>query len=208
MVLSGDRSTYGLVSQSATASSSSGSPVTVGVYTSDGNASESGPDNGEFRVWRSGGDTNQSLTVYYYTSGTATNGSDYQSLSGSVTFDPGSSEAVITVTPIDDQDVEGTEYLDLYLSSSSEYSLSGDYAWLSIEDNDFSGSSFGMMTVTPQSSDAATSGKAIADLEVRATDAMFADARHMQLAWWSTLEAQPSPRRPRFGWRAPRAAAV
>ncbi|MBM4093016.1 MAG: hypothetical protein FJ276_26950, partial [Planctomycetes bacterium] len=61
--------------------------------------------------------------VNYTVSGTATDGADYTSLSGSVTIGAGSANATITVTPIDDAAVEGNETVVLTLSTSASYTL-------------------------------------------------------------------------------------
>jgi hypothetical protein len=67
-----------------------------------GNAAESGSPSGAFMIQRTG-DTGQALVVNYHISGTATNGVDYQRLSGTVTIPAGQSAAQIEVTPIDHQ---------------------------------------------------------------------------------------------------------
>jgi hypothetical protein len=56
------------------------------------------------------GPTSDSLTVYFSTGGTATSGSDYSSIGGSVTIPAGSSSTTITVTPIDDAAAEVAVY--------------------------------------------------------------------------------------------------
>ncbi len=72
-------------------------PVVSVQATSDG--TESGIP-GVFTVQRTG-DTGQPLAVNYRLSGTATNGVDYQRLSGTVTIPAGQSSATIGVMPID-----------------------------------------------------------------------------------------------------------
>ena len=58
----------------------------VTLEATDPGASEVGPDTGTFTVTRPSTATNAPLTVYYSVCGTASNGMDYQTLSGSVTF--------------------------------------------------------------------------------------------------------------------------
>ena len=70
----------------------------VGVQTLS-HTTESGSPSGLFSVQRTG-DTSQALEVNYSVSGTATNGVDYQRLSGVVTIPAGQSTAQIAVTPI------------------------------------------------------------------------------------------------------------
>src|SRR5205814_621961 len=74
-------------------------PPTVTVVATDASASESG-DTGTFTISRTGS-TAAALTVNYSIGGSADNGVDYQSLSGSVTISAGSSSAAVIVTPID-----------------------------------------------------------------------------------------------------------
>ena len=59
-------------------------------------------DNGQFTVYRTNSTSTAPLTVYYSVSGTATNGQDYVSLSGSVTIPGGMTSAPIPVTVRDD----------------------------------------------------------------------------------------------------------
>ena len=64
------------------------------------NAAESGSPSGAFMIQRTE-DTGQALVVNYCISGTATNGVDYQRLSGTVTIPAGQSSTSIEVAPID-----------------------------------------------------------------------------------------------------------
>ena len=83
------------------------------------------------------GGTASSVTVNYTLNGTAQNGTDYQNLSGSVTISAGSSSASITLTPIDDSSVEGSETAVLSLSANSTYTVgSPNSATVTIADND------------------------------------------------------------------------
>ena len=85
---------------------------------SDAVANEAGSDPGEFRITRSG-DTSAALTVNYSVGGTATNGSDYQTLSGVVTIPAGASSATVRVLPIDDRVVEAPELVTLTLTAGA-----------------------------------------------------------------------------------------
>ena len=75
----------------------------VTVVASDPSASEIGLDPGVFTIKR-GASTNGVLTVYYRLSGTARQGSDYQTLSGSVTITNGANSAGVVVKPIADNE--------------------------------------------------------------------------------------------------------
>ena len=95
---------------------------TVTLTATDANAAELNRDVATFRVTRTGA-TTASLTVNYSISGTATNGSDYNSLTGSVIIPAGASFATITTTPIDDTAVETNETVVLTLIANAAYQL-------------------------------------------------------------------------------------
>ena len=93
------------------------------IAVTDGTATENNAaDTGVFTVTRTGS-TAAALTVNYTVSGSATNGVDYQTLSGSVTIPVNASSATITVMPIDDSSVEGNETVDLTLSANAAYTV-------------------------------------------------------------------------------------
>ncbi len=77
----------------------------------------SSTNTGVFLVSRNG-QTNNSLTVFYGISGTASNGVDYTTLPGSATIPAGSLSTSVLVVPIDDNLVEGTETVVLSLTDS------------------------------------------------------------------------------------------
>ena len=61
--------------------------------------------------------------MFYTVTGTATNSSDYTTLSGSVTIPAGQSSATINVGPIDDTVAEGPETVILTLVDVAGYSV-------------------------------------------------------------------------------------
>lgn len=79
-------------------------------------------DRGVFTVTRTGS-TSAALTVNYTITGSATNGTDYTSLGGSVTIPIGSASATINVDPTNDSGTEGNETAILKLSTSGSYNL-------------------------------------------------------------------------------------
>ncbi len=81
--------------------------------------SEAGPVVGTFYISRKA--TVGSLNVNYAISGTATNGIDYQSLSGSVVIPDGQLGVNLVMTPIDDTGVEGTETVTLTILPGTGY---------------------------------------------------------------------------------------
>jgi subtilisin family serine protease/subtilase family serine protease len=97
-------------------------PNQVTVTASTVQAQEAPPQNGLFTISRSG-ITNAPLTVRYTVTGTAVAGSDYVTLSGAATIQPGSSAATIVVTPIDDQLSENDETVVLTISADAAYSV-------------------------------------------------------------------------------------
>ena len=112
-----------------------GLPV-VSIATNDSIAAEEGLDRGYFIISRTG-QTTSSLTVYYTLSGTATNGTDYVTLSGSAVIPKGQTQTVISVVPIEDTELENDETVVLTLFSSSSYSLDNSSASVTITDNDY-----------------------------------------------------------------------
>ena len=95
------------------------------------------------------------LTVNYTTSGTATSGSDFTALSGSLTIPAGESSAAITITAINDAVIEGDESVAVILTSSVNYNIGlPGTGIIIIQDNE-------LPTVTITASDAtATEGGA------------------------------------------------
>ncbi len=78
--------------------------------------------NGAFAVTRTW-ETTSPLAVSYTIGGTAMNGTDYQSLSGTVTIPAGQSSATISVVPIDDALTENPETVALTLIDAAGYVL-------------------------------------------------------------------------------------
>ena len=102
-----------------------GGPATqppVSIVASDASAAEAGLTTGAFTI-RRGGDLSVPLTVNYVVSGTATAGTDYASLSGSVTIAAGASETNMQVEPIDDVTVEFDETVIVTLAAAAAYDV-------------------------------------------------------------------------------------
>jgi hypothetical protein len=77
-----------------------------------------GPKNATFSVNRYGA-TNDPVTATYRIGGTASNGADYVTLSGTVTIPAGQRHALITVVPIDDGPPDVTSTVVLALDPST-----------------------------------------------------------------------------------------
>jgi hypothetical protein len=107
----------------------------VTIQATDSEATEAG-DTGVFTVSRTGS-TTASLDVFYTVTGTATNGTDYTILAGSITIPAGQASAEIVVGPIDDMAVEGPETVALTLVDAAGYSVgTANTATVDIADND------------------------------------------------------------------------
>ncbi len=98
-------------------------PVAGGVRVEalDGTAAEGG-NPGQLRISR-GPPLTSSLTVSYALTGSATHGSDYGLIPRTLTIPAGSSSALLTITPMDDDLRERSEVVVVTLSPSSTYAL-------------------------------------------------------------------------------------
>src|SRR6185503_8069692 len=108
----------------------------VTIAATDNTATEGTPsDTGTFTVSRTGS-TASSLTVFYSVSGTATAGSDFQTIPLSILIPAGQSSAGITVTTMDDALVEGDETVIVTLSPNAAYTVgSPSSATVTIKDD-------------------------------------------------------------------------
>ena len=68
-----------------------------------------GVSNGSVRFTRSGGDLTAALTIEYLASGTATSGTDYSTLSSTLTFAANATTADLTITVLNDSETEFDE---------------------------------------------------------------------------------------------------
>jgi hypothetical protein len=93
---------------------------TVAATASDAAASFTGTNTGTFTFSRTGS-TSASLTINYTVSGTATNGTDYNTITSSVTIAAGKSSVTVTITPKDG--TKPTKTAIVTLKSSSNYAI-------------------------------------------------------------------------------------
>ncbi|NER32642.1 MAG: hypothetical protein F6J93_00935 [Oscillatoria sp. SIO1A7] len=92
--------------------------LTVAIAAGTTTPTEAGSTAGTFTLTRTGSPTNELRGVAYTVGGTATNGTDYAALLGTVDFAAGSATATITVTPTgDDGFVDPNETVDITLDS-------------------------------------------------------------------------------------------
>lgn len=195
------------------------------VGAPDADASEPGTDHATFSIsrYRSDSDYSASLTVSYTVSGTATNGTDYNTLSGSATILANQIGASFDVVPIDDTLVEGDETVIVTGQAVSGYFLMNQSATVTIHDNDFSNPSLPIVTITATDPNAAETGPDAGQFTVTRTGATT-DALAVQLTVagsasdsdysgsapastsrrTSPVRQSPSPRSKTTWWRATR----
>lgn len=97
-------------------------PVTVTITATDNEMNESGTDTATFVISRVG-NTEQPLTVFYSSGGTAELEVDYTLSSASATIPAGTYSTTITITGVPDAVVEGNETAVLTLTSHSTYNI-------------------------------------------------------------------------------------
>lgn len=105
-----------------------GSKPTVTLKATDDFAAE-GQDDGEFTVFRSGNSKNPLTVNYeidlnsYWLVPPATNGVDYETLTGSVTIPAGADSVKIPIKTLDDGNVEYSETVKLKLKENNDYTV-------------------------------------------------------------------------------------
>jgi hypothetical protein len=108
----------------------------VTLAATDPTASEQGLDAGALTLTRVG-PTTSALTVNLKLSGTAVQGSDYQTIGASATIPAGSATVTIPVIPLDDPREETGEILIATLDSGTGYVVAAPAnATVTIEDDD------------------------------------------------------------------------
>lgn len=113
-------------------------PVVM-IQAIDAVAAEPGKDTAVFRIWRSGSLAG-SLSVPVTVSGSATPGSDCNTIAASVSIGAGKAETLLTITPTNDTVVESAEVLTINLGAGTGYGLGAQTsASVTIHDNDNTG---------------------------------------------------------------------
>jgi hypothetical protein len=120
-------------------------PTTVGVQQTANATEPSTP--GNFLFTRTG-DTSAALTVNYTTGGTAVAGTDYQALSGTVTFAAGSATANVPVTPISRPGFQGTRTVTATITPATGITVVGGSAQVNIIDNESPSPTLPVVSVT------------------------------------------------------------
>jgi len=138
-----------LATSNAVTVGASGTVATVSIQATVANAAEGGTQ-GQFTITRTGSTTG-AMTVNYTVGGTASNGTDYTTLTGNVTLGVGAASAVLPVLPADDPDAEGNETVIVTLGAGSGYALgTPSTATVTIVDNE--AASGPLLTVSPSTS--------------------------------------------------------
>ncbi|MDH4066589.1 MAG: hypothetical protein OEW19_19480, partial [Acidobacteriota bacterium] len=120
----GTGTVYAVGSPSSATVTIADDPPVVDVTVTDADAAEAGLDPGAVTFTRTGGDLATALNVFFDKTGTATNGTDYQSLGGAVSLVaiPAGQQLVhVTIAPVADNAVEGPETAILTLLPNSGY---------------------------------------------------------------------------------------
>ncbi len=111
----------------------------AGIVATDDTAEEDGPTTGEFTISLDQvNNTGSPLVVGFTIGGSATSGDDYIAFSNTVSIPDGSDEVTITITPIDDTDVENGETVIVTLGGATGYTVDGSNssATVTIESDD------------------------------------------------------------------------
>lgn len=130
----------------------------ISVSAVDGSGSEAGTNSLTYRFSRTSAYTNGgAVSVNFSLSGSAVNGTDYATVSGTTTILSGQSFVDVVVTPTDDPDDEDTETVDVNLSSGGHYRIgSPSGASGTITDNDTSGFVISAISANTQEADQAS----------------------------------------------------
>lgn len=106
----------------------------LNIYASDSTANKSG-NNGRVTIVRAG-DISRELLVNYLVTGSALDGIDYNTLSGSVVIPAGATSADVPIVPIGTSPSIGSRTVTVVLSDSEAYNIDGiNKATVTIQDN-------------------------------------------------------------------------
>jgi len=95
----------------------------VSLTASDSISGESPLDTGTFTLSLAEINTGSAISINYNVSGTAASGTDYNILSGIVSIANGQQYASVTITPVNDTEVEPNETVILTLASGDDYTI-------------------------------------------------------------------------------------
>ncbi len=135
-------------------------PVTVTIVATTPNAAEPST-NGLFTVTRSGGGAAQTanpLTVNIVVTGTASNGTDYQTIANTVIIPAAQTSVTIPVTVIDDALAEGNETVILTVGASANYTVGAPSSGTVTIADDDGPITVSIVATTPNAAEPATNG--------------------------------------------------
>ncbi len=95
----------------------------VSLTAPDSNAGEAPLDTGTFKISLAQINTGAAINVNYTVEGTATSGTDYTALSGTASIPNGQQYASLTVTPVNDTEVESSETVIVKLAFGEDYRI-------------------------------------------------------------------------------------
>ena len=111
-------------SRTATVTITDTDTFTASVVSTVATANENPISNGTFTIdLASVNNTGNPVVVNYNVSGTASSGIDYNALSGSLSIPNGQRTGTVTVTPIDDTNIEVNETVVLTLAAGTRYAI-------------------------------------------------------------------------------------
>lgn len=127
-----------LPNQNVSVTNTDNDSFTATISATEATGAEGGNNNGVFEIDLGAVNaTGSPVTVNYSLGGTATNTDDYDTLSGSVDIADGDQTATVTIDPVDDSLVEGSETVTLTLDMGTGYVIgTPSNAIVNITDND------------------------------------------------------------------------
>ena len=153
----------------------------VSLTAPDSNAGESPLDTGTFKISLAQINTGAAITVNYTVEGTATPGTDYTALSGTASIPNGQQYASLTVTPVNDTEVESSETVIVKLASGEDYTIgnpSSATVYITSED------------VAPVGENIALNKPTSSSLGIETPSAKAVDNDYSLSSWWG---AHPYP---------------
>jgi len=172
--------------------------TTVSISASDAAAAETttsqAANPGRFVISRTG-PTTASLTVNLTIAGTATNGTDYNTIAKTVTIPAGATSANIDVTVRDDTAAEGAETVALTLAAGTGYAINtaGSTATVSIADNEVVTSNNNFANRRPITGTSATVTGSNVGATKETGEPTVAGVGGGKTVWWTWTAASSGP---------------
>jgi hypothetical protein len=123
----------------------------INMTATDATATEAGTTTGQFTITSDVAAGASGISVAFIVSGTAALTSDYTINASPAIITQGNTSVVVTVTPVDDSDIEGAETVILTLANGIEYNLGSNVVdTVTITDDDTSNNIIAIRIVTDQ----------------------------------------------------------